>query len=99
MEKQLTAADWLRHYKDLKQEFWRVVVGLIIVVSVIIVATMADSHDKLFSEAIAEYEQTTGRKIYPSGREFLRKAAEKQGLQTKDEVLSLIKYNEKFMWK
>lgn len=89
MEKQLTAADWLRHYKDLKQEFWRVVVGLIIVVSVIIVATTADSHDKLFSEAIAEYEQTSGRRIYPAGRDCLYRAT--IDYKTKDEMLNLIR--------
>lgn len=52
-----------------------------------------------FDEALDEYCRQTGRKIYPKGREFLLNAAVKEGLRTKEQVLQLIRKNEKFMWK
>lgn len=49
----------------------------------------ADSDD-MFAQAKAEYEQRTGRKIYPSGERCLRQAAIKRGCKTKDDYYILI---------
>lgn len=98
---EFNTAFWLKHYKELKKEFWTVLSVIIFVICMIIICFGGESAEaeNRFEQAVREYETTTGRKIYPSGREFLRKAAETQKLQTKDEVLNLIKYNEKFMFK
>ena len=103
MKEEMTLEKWVYNYRRVKKEFWSLLVFLILIVLLIFYfpsSTNTDSESfSDFDNAIEEYEQTTGRKIYPSGREFLRKAADKKGLQTKDEVLNLIKYNEKFMFK
>lgn len=44
----------------------------------------------IFSQAKSEYEQRTGRKIYPSGERCLRQAAIKRGCKTKDDYYILI---------
>lgn len=100
----MTWTEWILYYKTLKREFWICVLALVfILVTPFLICCGGNNAETeqqtIFEQAVTEYERTTGRKIYPTGREFLRKAAEKQGLQTKDEVLNLIKYNEKFMFK
>lgn len=55
--------------------------------------------DDFIERACKEYEAETGRKIYPSGRQFIRNGAIKKGLQTVDDVYILIVENSKFMWK
>jgi hypothetical protein len=45
--------------------------------------------------AIAEWEQATGKKIYPAGRACLQRTAAKLGLTTQNEFLNLIKINVK----
>lgn len=45
--------------------------------------------------AIAEWEQATGKKIYPAGRACLKNTAAKRGLTTKREIKELIKQNVK----
>ena len=50
-------------------------------------------------EGCRQYEEATGRKIYPKGRESIRNGAIRDGLTTAAEVVNLIKANEKFMWK
>lgn len=55
--------------------------------------------DDFIEQACKEYEQETGRKIYPKGREFIRNGAIKKGLTTVDDVYILIVENSKFMWK
>lgn len=47
----------------------------------------------LFEEAVSDYEAETGRKIYPKGRECLRRACTR--CTTKNEMLNIIKYNMK----
>ena len=100
----MTWTEWISYYKTLKREFWICVLALVFILATPFLICCGGGNAEterqtMFEEAVTEYEQTTGRKIYPSGREFLRKAAENQKLQTKDEVLNLIKYNEKFMFK
>lgn len=55
--------------------------------------------DDFIEQACKEYEAETGRKIYPSGRQFIRNGAIKKGLQTVNDVYILIVENSKFMWK
>ena len=43
--------------------------------------------------AIAEWEQATGKKIYPAGRACLQRTAAKLGLTTQKELFNLIKSN------
>lgn len=47
----------------------------------------------LFEEAVSDYEAETGRKIYPYGRECLRRACAR--CATKSEMLNIIKINMK----
>ena len=62
-------------------------------------AAYSDNAPDFFDAALAEYSELTGRTIYPKGREFLLNAALRDGLRTKEQVLNLIRENEKFMWK
>lgn len=62
-------------------------------------AAYSDNAPDFFDAALAEYSELTGRTIYPKGREFLLNAAIKSGLRTKEQVLKLIRENEKYMWK
>jgi hypothetical protein len=55
--------------------------------------------DDFIEQACKEYEAETGRKIYPSGRAYIRNGAIKQHLQTVNDVYILIVENSKFMWK
>lgn len=48
-------------------------------------------------DAVVEYTNATGIKIYPYGIECLKKEGAKRGLETKDEYLILIKENEKWL--
>ena len=62
-------------------------------------AAYSDNAPDFFDAALAEYSELTGRTIYPKGREFLLNAVIKEDLRTKEQVLALIRKNEKFMWK
>ena len=101
----MTWEEWKKYYKALKREFWICVLALVFILTTPFLICCGGGENAkteqqtVFEQAVTEYEQMTGRKIYPSGREFLRKAAEQKGLNTKSEIMDLIKYNEKFMWK
>lgn len=99
----MTWEEWKKYYKALKREFWICVLALVfILVTPFLICCSGNAETEqqtIFEQAVKNYETTTGRKIYPSGREFLRKAAEQKGLKTESEIMDLIKYNEKFMWK
>ena len=62
-------------------------------------AQTATPPDDFIERACKEYESETGRRIYPSGRQFIRNGAIKKGLQTVDDVYILIVENAKWMWK
>lgn len=62
-------------------------------------AQTATPPDDFIEQACKEYEAETGRKIYPSGRAYIRNGAIKQHLQTVNDVYILIVENSKFMWK
>ena len=49
--------------------------------------------DNIFEEAVMEFEQQTNKKIYPAGRECLRRAC--QNCTTKQECFLIIKANVK----
>lgn len=96
--------DWLVQYKKYKKEFWRVVAVLAVIIIAVALWPSTEMkneplEDDFFSAAILEYEVNTGKKIYPTGREFLQRAKERDNLTTKEQVLDLIKANEKYMWK
>ena len=55
--------------------------------------------DDFIEQACKEYEAETGKKIYPSGRAYIRNGAIKKGLQTVNDVYILIVENSKWMWK
>ena len=55
--------------------------------------------DDFIEQACRLYEERTGRKIYPTGRSYIRNGAIKDGLTTVESVLNLIHENEIFMWK
>jgi hypothetical protein len=100
----MTWEEWLKYYKALKREFWICVLAVFFILTTPFLICCGGGNAEaeqqtVFEQAVTEYEQMTGRKIYPSGREFLRKAAEQKGLNTKSEIMDLIKYNEKFMFK
>lgn len=101
----MTWEEWTKYYRDLKREFWICVSSAVLIIAMPFLICCGGSKSEqavqqtVFEQAVTEYETLTGKKIYPSGREFLRKAAEQKGLNTKSDIIDLIKYNEKFMWK
>ena len=107
MEKDFGIKDWLEQYKIYKKEFWRIMAAIAIILFAVVLycnrGKTSESNDDdttdFFSEAIIEYEDKTGKKIYPTGREFLQRAMERENLTTKEQVLELIKKNERIMWK
>ena len=65
----------------------------------VIKATATEQPDDFIEQACREYEAETGRKIYPKGRECIRKKAVEEHLSTVNDVYILIVENAKFMWK
>ena len=98
--------EWLGMYKIYKKEFWRLIAAMVIFIISMVLFLNRDTSEKndydsrdFFSAAILEYEEMTGKKIYPTGREFLQRAMERDKLTSKEQVLELIRANEKYMWK
>lgn len=110
----MTLAKWKLNYDRVKREFWQTL-GVIAVVILLFVCGDSDTEttaqavaqttehtaqpDDFIEQACKEYEQETGKKIYPKGREFIRNGAIKKGLTTVNDVYILIVENAKFMWK
>ena len=102
----ITYEEWIYFYKQIKKEFWQVIAVLFVFCIIILCGIVAVSQsfttsdtteqvssadsDDMFAQAMTEYEQRTGRKIYPSGERCLRQAAFKKGCKTKDEYYNLI---------
>ena len=101
----MTIQKWMFNYERVKKEFWQLVGGIGVILFLVIIIPSSDTDDTgteevtAFDRAVSEYQTMTGRKIYPSGRAALLKAAQEQGLTTEAEVLKLIHENEKFMFK
>lgn len=111
----MTLAKWKLNYDRVRREFWQTLCAIAVVILLLCMCggdsgteqpqTVAQNTeqttapDDFIEQACREYEQETGRKIYPKGREFIRNGAKKKGLQTVDDVYILIVENAKFMWK
>lgn len=111
----MTLAKWKLNYDRVKREFWQTLGVIAVVILLLFVCGDSDTEttaqavaqtteqtaqpDDFIEQACKEYEQETGRKIYPKGREFIRNGAIKKGLTTVDDVYILIVENAKFMWK
>lgn len=98
-----TIEGWLYAYNKYKRYFWGVL-GTIVLAIIILIAKPKSSKDSDFisntdfiEQAIQLYEDSTGRKIYPTGRQCIRAKAIERGYKSMDEVTKLIKENEKFM--
>lgn len=90
---EMTIRKWVFNYKLCKTEFWILIITLILFPIMCIMYCSTDNAD-YFNQAISEYEQNTGIKIYPYGRECLKKAA--KDCKNKEEVYSIIVNNEKW---
>lgn len=111
----MTLAKWKLNYDRVKREFWQTLGVIAVVILLLFVCGDSDTEttaqavaqtteqtaqpDDFIEQACKEYEQETGKKIYPKGREFIRNGAIKRGLTTVDDVYILIVENSKFMWK
>ena len=111
----MTLAKWKLNYDRVKREFWQTLGVIAAVILLLFVCGDSDTEttaqavaqtteqtaqpDDFIEQACKEYEQETGRKIYPKGREYIRNGAIKKGLKTVDDVYILIVENSKFMWK
>ena len=111
----MTLAKWKLNYDRVKREFWQTLGVIAVVILLLFVCGDSDTEttaqtvaqtteqtaqpDDFIEQACKEYEQETGRKIYPKGREFIRNGAIKKGLTTVNDVYILIVENAKFMWK
>lgn len=111
----MTLAKWKLNYDRVKREFWQTLGTIAVVILLLCICGDSDTEttaqavaqtteqtaqtDDFIEQACKEYEQETGRKIYPKGREFIRNGAIKKGLTTVNDVYILIVENSKFMWK
>lgn len=111
----MTLQKWKLNYDRVRREFWQTIATLAVVIFILSLVcrdktttanatepTSAQTNtppDDFIEQACKEYEAETGRKIYPSGREYIRNGAIKQGLSTVNDVYILIVENSKFMWK
>ena len=111
----MTLAKWKLNYDLVRKEFWQTLGVIAVVILLLFVCGDSDTEttaqavaqtteqtaqpDDFIEQACKEYEQETGRKIYPKGREYIRNGAIKKGLKTVDDVYILIVENSKFMWK
>lgn len=102
---------WIMNYNRVKKEFWQIIVatltiGILILLLIsregnntIVTNSMETATEDVFIRAIKSYESQTGRRIYPTGREFLRRAVKCNELTTEEQIIDLIKSNEKYMFK
>lgn len=102
---------WIINYNRVKKEFWQIIVtsftlGILILLLIsrgedntVTTNNMETATEDVFTRAIKSYESQTGRRIYPTGREFLRRAVKCNELTTEEQIIDLIKSNEKYMFK
>lgn len=99
---------WVKHYKVYKRYFWGVAAAFVIFCIVLYCVfsgggLKSKTHEEMLDEAIAMYEAKSAErhgktiKIYPYGRECLRKATE--GCNTVEDIYVLIIANEKWFIK
>ena len=87
---------WKYNYNLVKREFWCVlgVIFIFVICCFIRCNSSLEANENFFNEAIEEYETNTGIKIYPYGRECLKKAT--IHCKNKEEVYQIIIKNEKW---
>lgn len=90
----MTIEKWKYNYSIVKREFWIVLGVIFCFVVFLCFCNKTVEKTDFFDEAIEEYENNTGIKIYPYGRECLRKAT--TNCKSKDEVYQIIVQNEKW---
>lgn len=103
----ITKERWLQTYDLVKREFWVLCISLILIfISAVAYlersgSTTTAAADFLteYTAAFEEYQRQTGIRLWDGGRKSLIQEAQRQGLKTKNEMLNLIKKNEKFFKK
>lgn len=99
----LTIDGWWHCVKKYKRYIFGVLGTIALVVIILIVKPKSSKESNIMGDtdfieqAIQLYEDSTGRKIYPTGRKCIRVKAIERGYKTIDEVTKLLKENEKFM--
>ena len=96
----LTIDGWRYCAKKYKRYIFGVL-GFFLLLSIIVSfkseTTQNDGNFDFIDAAFQRYEDSTGNKLYPKGRQCLRDKAILDGLTTEDAVIKLIRENEKFM--
>jgi len=96
----LTIDGWLYYAKRYKRYIFGVL-GFFLLFSIIVSSksknTKNDGNLDFIDAAFQHYEDSTGKKLYPKGRQCIRDKAILDGLTTEDAVIKLIIANEKFM--
>lgn len=101
--KVLTIEGWVEMYHKYKRYFWGVLGTIALIVIIIIVKPKSSKESNIIDDtdfierAIQLYEDSTGRKIYPTGRQCIRIETIKRRYKTIDEVIKLLEENEKYM--
>lgn len=95
-----TIDGWLYCTKKYKRYIFGVL-GFFLLFSIIVSfkskTTQNDGNFDFIDAAFQRYEDSTGKKLYPKGRQCLRDKAILDGLTTEDDVINLIIANERFM--
>lgn len=96
----LTIDGWWHCVKKYKRYIIGVL-GFFLIFSIIVSfkskTTRNDGNSDFIDAAFQRYEDSTGKKLYPKGRQCIRDKAILDGLTTEDAVIKLIQANEKFM--
>lgn len=96
----LTIGGWWYCAKKYKRYIFGVL-GFFLLFSIIVSfkskTTQNDENLDFIDAAFQRYEDSTGKKLYPKGRQCIRDKAILDGLTTEDAVINLIIANEKFM--
>lgn len=96
----LTIDGWCHCAKKYKRYIFGVL-GFFLLFSIIVSfkseTTQNDGNFDFIDAAFQHYEDSTGKKLYPKGRQCIRDKAILDGLTTEDAVIKLIQANEKFM--
>lgn len=99
----LTINGWWYCAKKYKRYIFGVL-GTIALIVIILIAKPKSSKESniiddidFIERAIQLYEDSTGRKIYPTGRQCIRIETIKRRYKTIDEVIKLLEENEKYM--
>ena len=96
----LTIDGWRYCAKKYKRYIFGVL-GFFLLFSIIISSKSKNTQNNgnldFIDAAFQRYEDSTGKKLYPKGRQCLRDKAILDGLTTEDDVIKLIQENEKFM--